>query len=187
MRVVAIVAMPGSGKSEAADVARQLDIPVVTMGDVIREACRERGLEVTEETMGEVATDLRESGGDAAIAERSIPLLEETTEECETVLVDGIRGIAEVERFREAFGDDFELISIEVPFETRLERIRERGRDPSAEREEDLRQRDERELGYGMGEAMDRADVTIENTGTLEEFRDKIRALLTEERLTEQR
>ncbi|MFA5579215.1 MAG: AAA family ATPase, partial [Methanothrix sp.] len=31
------VGMPGSGKSVAADVAREMNIPVVVMGDVIRE------------------------------------------------------------------------------------------------------------------------------------------------------
>lgn len=187
MRVVAVVAMPGSGKSEAAAVAREMGIPVVTMGDVIRQACRDRDLEVDEETMGRVATELREEGGDAAIAERSIPIIEEEADDCETVLVDGIRGIAEVERFQEAFGQDFELISIEVPFEVRLERIRDRGRDPTAESAEDLRQRDERELGYGMGEAMKEADITVENTGTLEEFRARMRNLLSAEQVTEHR
>lgn len=187
MRVVAIVAMPGSGKSEAADVAHEMGIPVVTMGDVIREACRERGLEVSEETMGQVATALREEGGDAAIAERSIPLVEAAAEGCETVLVDGIRGIAEVERFEEGFGNDFELLSIEVPFEVRLERIQERGRDPESEGPDELRTRDERELGYGMGEAMARADITVENTGTLEEFRDTMRSLLAAGKATEWR
>ncbi len=187
MRVVAIVAMPGSGKSEAADVANEMGISVVTMGDVIREACREQGLEVSEANMGQVATALRDEGGDAAIAERSIPMIEAAAAECETVLVDGIRGIAEVERFEEAFGEDFELISIEVPFEDRLERIQERGRDPESESPDDLRRRDERELGYGMGEAMARADETVENTGTLEEFRDTMRSLLAAGRATEQR
>lgn len=165
--------------------ARACDIPVVTMGDVVREACRERGLETTEAAMGQVATELREEGGEAAIAERSVPLIEEYAPEHDVVLVDGIRGIAEVERFEEQFGEAFTLVSIEVPFETRLERIQERGRDPSAEQREDLRKRDARELGYGMGEAMEVADVTVNNTGTLEEFRTVMEELLTAEPIEE--
>lgn len=186
MRVIAIVGLPGSGKSEAAAVAQEHGIPVVTMGDVIRAAVRERGLEITEDTMGRVATELREAGGNAAVAERSIPLIQRYAEEHDVVLVDGIRGIAEVERFEEAFGEDFRLVSIEVPFETRLERIRERGRDPNAERENDLRQRDARELGYGMDEAMNHADVTLENTGSLEAFRAVIREILTVDAVAEE-
>ena len=34
MNVIAIVGLPGSGKSETGAVAAELDIPVVTMGDV---------------------------------------------------------------------------------------------------------------------------------------------------------
>lgn len=178
MRVVGIVGLPGSGKTEAASVARDLGVPVVTMGDVIRAACRDRGLAVNEENMGRVATALREEGGDAAIADRSIPLIEAALDGTDVVLVDGIRGIAEVKSFTETFGDAFTLVSIEVPFEERLDRIRERGRDPTAEAREDLAARDERELGYGMGEAMDVADVTIHNTGSVEAFREVVRDVL---------
>lgn len=178
MRVIAVVALPGSGKSEAAAVAEEIGIPVVTMGDVIRHACRERGLEVTEDNMGQVATSLREANGDAAIAEESIPLIQAKGEKHDTVLVDGIRGIAEVDRFKEVFGDEFSLVSIEVPFETRLERIQTRGRDPTAADAAALKRRDERELGYGMGKAMEDADLTIENTESLEAFRAKIERVL---------
>lgn len=186
MRVIAIVALPGSGKSEAAAVAHEMGIPVVTMGDVIRDVCAERGLEITEDAMGRVATELRETGGNAAIAERSIPLIERYAAEHDLVVVDGIRGIAEVERFQDAFDDEFQLVSIEVPFETRLERIQERGRDPGADDRDDLEQRDARELGYGMGKAMEQADITIHNTGSIQEFRDRIRELLAVEPMTEE-
>jgi len=180
MKVIGIVGLPGSGKSAAADVAADLGIPVVTMGDVVRAECRDRGLELTEDNMGAVASDLRERDGLAAVAKRSLPLIEErlTESDADTLLVDGIRGGREVDLFREAFDDAFTLVSIEVPFETRLVRVRERGRDPTAEERVDLRERDERELGYGMGEAMDDADVTIRNTDSLDAFRAKIRALL---------
>jgi dephospho-CoA kinase len=180
MTVIGIVGLPGSGKSEAATVAEEESIPVLTMGDVVRAEVRERGMEVNEDTMGEVATDLREKGGKAAIAERSLPIIEEFLEDNDTVLLDGIRGQAEVERFVAEYGEEFTLASIEVPFETRLERIQERGRDEAREGAADLRERDERELGYGLEDAMENADLTIDNTGTLEEFRQTARTLLTE-------
>jgi dephospho-CoA kinase len=41
-----------------------------------------------------------------------------------------------------------------------------------------LKVRDERELGWGMGKAMEVADLVIENNSTLEEFNEKIIALL---------
>ena len=178
MRVIGIVGLPGSGKSEAATVAHDLGIPVVTMGDVIREACRERGLD-PEEHHGEVARTLREEDGPAAIADRSLPFIEDALMDADTVVIDGIRSDVEVDRFEAAFGDDFTLVSIEAPFDLRQDRIDVRGRDdPDAE---SLEARDRRELGFGMGQAMAHADIVIDNTGSLAAFHDRIRTLLTDE------
>lgn len=175
MTVIGTVGLPGSGKGEAAEVAREQGVPVVTMGDVIRRECRDRGLDPAEHH-GEVAVALREEHGPDAVAARSLPVIREQLADAETVLVDGLRSDVEVDRFREAFGEAFLLVSIEAPFELRRERLDDRGRDdPDVE---PLAERDERELGFGMGAAMDRADVTVENTDTLALFRERIRGLL---------
>ena len=180
MTVIGIVGLPGSGKSEAAAVARDLDVPVVTMGDVIREACRDRGLDPATHH-GEVAKALRAEHGPAAIAERSLPLIEDALEGADTVLVDGIRSDVEVEAFEAADGEDFLLVAVEAPFETRAERLDLRGRDASGdEGGESLAERDDRELSFGMGAAIEQADVTLENTDSLEAFHDEVRRLLTE-------
>ncbi|HET7323706.1 MAG TPA: AAA family ATPase [Halococcus sp.] len=181
MRVIGIVGLPGSGKSEAATVARELEIPVVAMGDVIRQACRDRSLDPAAHH-GRVARELREEGGPAAIAERSLPVIERALDESSTVLVEGIRSGVEVERFEASFEDSFTLVAIEAPFEMRAERITARGRDtPVAEGGEGLRERDERELGFGMGNAIERADITIENIDSLAAFHDRIQTLLASE------
>ena len=178
VRIIGTVGLPGSGKSEAATVAAELDIPVVTMGDVIRQACRDRGLNPATDH-GKMAKQLRKENGVAAIAEASLPHIEDALTQSETVLVDGIRSDAEVERFESVFGEAFTLISIEAPFPVRAERLDLRGRDASeAEGGESLDARDERELGFGMGEAMEHADIRIENTDSLAAFHTRIRAVL---------
>jgi dephospho-CoA kinase len=180
MQVIGTVGLPGSGKSEAAAVAEELGVPVVTMGDVIRQECRDRGLDPATHH-GEIARTLREENGPSAVAERSLPVIREKLKESDAVLVDGIRSDAEVDIFENAFGEDFLLVSIEAPFEARAERLDLRGRDASADAGgESLAERDERELGFGMGEAMERADITIENDRTLEAFHERIRTLLAE-------
>lgn len=177
MQVIGTVGLAGSGKGEFATVAEELGVPVVTMGDVIRAECRERGLDPAEHH-GAVATKLREENGPAAVAEASLPHIEEALVEHDTVLVDGIRSDVEVDAFEARFGDDFTLVSIEAPFELRRERVTDRGRDKVDADGEGLRERDERELGFGLGEAMARADRTVENTGTLEAFRAQVREVL---------
>jgi len=177
MTVIGTVGLPGSGKGEAAAVAREAGIPVVTMGDVIREACHERGVDPAEQH-GEVAKQLREEGGPDAIAAASLPLIEDARERSDAVLVDGLRSPAEIERFVSAFGDDFLLVAIEAPFDLRADRLLERGRDDTDLDREALREREERELGFGMDEVMARADVRIENTDSLDAFHARVRELL---------
>lgn len=177
MQVIGIVGLPGSGKSEAASVARNLDIPVVTMGDVIRRECRDRGLDPTNDH-GRVAQALRDERGAGAVAERSLPLIERRLDDVDRVLVDGIRSGTEVEIFTEAFGESFTLVEIDAPFETRRERLDLRDRDQGTE---SLAERDQRELEFGMDEAIARADYTVENTDSLAAFHDRIEQLLTDD------
>lgn len=178
MHVIGTVGLPGSGKGEAATVAREAGIPVVTMGDVVRQATADRGLDPSKDH-GTVAQELRDENGPTAIAERSLPMIEDRLETHDTVLVDGIRSDDEVDVFEDAFGDAFTLVSIEAPFEVRRERLDERGRDAGeADGGESLEERDERELGWGMGDAMDEADVVIDNTTSLEHFHDRVEDVL---------
>jgi len=180
MTVIGIVGLPGSGKSEAATVAREQGVPVVTMGDVIRQACRDRDLDPATRH-GEMARRLRAENGPDAIAQESLPAIEERLEDSNTVVVDGIRSDVEVERFREAFGEAFLLVEVWAPFETRAERLDLRGRDAGvAAGGESLAERDEREKGFGMDDAMEMADVRVENTGTLAEFHETVGTLLEE-------
>ncbi|MCU4925790.1 AAA family ATPase [Halobacteria archaeon AArc-dxtr1] len=180
MHVIGTVGLPGSGKGEAAAVARQEGIPVVTMGDVVRAETEDRGLDPTKDH-GTVAQALREENGPAAIAERSLPMIEEFLETEPTVLVDGIRSDVEVDVFEAEFGAAFTLVSVEAPFEIRAERIGTRGRDADEDDGgESLAARDERERGFGMEEAMARADVVIENTESLSAFQDRVRDIVTD-------
>ncbi|QFU81951.1 AAA family ATPase [Natronorubrum aibiense] len=181
MHVIGTVGLPGSGKSEAATVAREHGIPVVTMGDVVRQETADRGLDPTKDH-GSVAQALRDENGPTAIAERSLPMIEDRLENYEAVVVDGIRSDAEVDIFEERFGEAFTLVSIEAPFEVRAERIDARGRDAGADDGgEGLAARDERERSFGMDDAMDRADVVVENTDSLEAFHDRMRTIIRDE------
>lgn len=178
MRVIAFVGLPLSGKSTAAKVAEEMGIPVVCMGDVVREEAKRRGLPQTDENLGRIAEELRKKEGMDAIAKRCIPIIREKGMDTGVVVIDGVRGIAEVERFKKEFGDDFILINIEAPLEIRFQRALKRKRSDDITSIEELKRRDERELSWNMGEAMKLANFTIENVGGLEEFKEKVRGIL---------
>jgi dephospho-CoA kinase len=177
MKVIGIVGMPGSGKGEFSRIARSLAIPVIVMGDVIREEAFRQGLPGTDANLGEIASRLRKDRGMAAIAGLTLPAIEK--EDAPLVVVDGIRGDAEVGFFREKF-PGFILIGIDAPFAARLARLSSRGRDDDGMTEEELVLRDRREISWGLGRALAGADDLLCNNGTMEEFEEKVRALLEE-------
>lgn len=179
--VLAFVGAPAAGKTEAASVAKKMGIPVITMGEVIREELRKRGLPLSDENAGRVANELREREGMDAIAKRCVPLikdLEKKKAERKVVVIDGIRGIAEVETFKKEFGDDFVLVRVEAPLYLRYERIKSRGREDDLLSVEEFKEREERELGWGMEEAMKKASRVIKNEGSLEGFKKQIKGIL---------
>ncbi len=175
MKVLGLVGLPASGKGECSAVAEELGIPVVVMGDLIRRYAEEEGLPATDQNLGTIARRLREERGMAALAELTVPAVRE--QNAPVVLIDGIRGDAEVELFRKTFSD-FTLIAIDCPFHIRLARLRSRGRSDDMVHEGDLRSRDERECGFGLVNAMDGADIRIDNTGSLEGCRAEIEKIL---------
>ncbi|VUT27852.1 MAG: hypothetical protein SYNGOMJ08_00404 [Candidatus Syntrophoarchaeum sp. GoM_oil] len=177
MKVVAWVGYPACGKSTASQVARSMGIPVIVMGDIIREEVQRRGLEPNDADTGAVADDLRKSEGMDAIAKRSIPRI---IKEKNGAVVDGVRGIAEVIRFKERFKNDFILVTIFSPFNLRFERMCSRGRDDDGLTRDEFRLRDEREERWGLCDALEASDITIKNDGDLDVFSKKIREILTE-------
>lgn len=175
--VVGIVGMPGSGKSAAADVLRRMGIPVVVMGDVVREETLSRGLEPSTGNVGRVMLEIRQEEGPAVVAKRCVPKIEAV--QGPIVVVEGIRSYDEVEEFRRHF-ENFLLLAICSSAETRFRRLyhRRRSDDPSSWKV--FQERDFRELGVGIGWPIALADRVLVNEGKLSDLRAQIAALVRE-------
>lgn len=176
MKIIAFVGMPASGKSEASTVARSLNIPVVNMGDVVREETAKRGLPPTDENIGGIGTMLRKEEGLDIIAKRCVPKIQ--TLDSHIVVVDGVRNIEEIGHFKERFGSDFLLIAILAPLEQRFQRVKMRARSDDMSYIDELKKRDEREKSWGLEKAIKMADITLNNTRSLEIFREEIKTQL---------
>ena len=203
MKIIGFVGMPGSGKSVASNVARNVGLEVVVMGDVIRAKASRLGLPPTDENLGNVGNMLRAREGPEIVAKRTLELARSSGKDL--VVVDGLRSKEEVEFFREN-SDDFRLVEVCASAESRINRIANRGRSDDANSEdadsgdepeqcskvvlssEDrlqktagaLAKRECRELGWGMCEAFNEADLRIDNDGDLDEFMAKVEAFLRE-------
>lgn len=189
MRVIGFTGMPGSGKSEAMDIARQRGIPVVRMGDLIWEEVERQGRPRDARNVGEVANAMRTTHGKDVWSKRTVERVREVAAKEGRVatkggakdwlvLIDGIRSNEEVETFRRELGDDFTLVAIHTDRVRRFERMLSRGRADDPKDSEVLQQRDEREMNWGLAQTIALADTMLVNEGSLEEFRARVRELL---------
>lgn len=173
--VVGVAGMPGAGKSVVVEVARGMGYDVVVMGDVVREEACKRGLECTPENLGKIMVELRLKEGNSVIAKRCIPKILEAKRV--KVIVDGIRSMAEVEEFKRRF-QNFTLIAIKASPETRFKRLYHRKRGDDPKNWEVFHERDMRELSVGLGEAIAKAEHTIDNEFTLKVVKMQIAEVL---------
>ncbi len=162
-RVICITGMPGCGKEELVKVAQERGLPIVRMGDVVREEASRRGIKFSDETVGGMAHEERVKHGFGIWAERTVPRVTD-----EATVIDGIRGREELEVFRRAFGDRLAVVAIHASPKTRYGRIRQRARGDDIVTWEEFLRRDDRELGWGLGEVIATADRMVVNEGTIE-------------------
>jgi dephospho-CoA kinase len=165
--------MPGCGKEEVLAVAQTLGFSIVRMGDVVREEVLRRGLPISDAAVGGLAHEERQAHGFGIWAERTLPRIRGAH-----VLVDGLRGRAELEVFRRAFGDDLIVVAVHASPKTRYERMLHRRRTDDAGTIEAFQARDLRELGWGLGDVIATADVMLVNEGSLEALREAARVPL---------
>ena len=187
MKIIGFIGLPGSGKGEASQIARQHGLAVVVMGDVIRQEAARQGLEPTDQNLGLIGNALRAAEGPDAVAKKTFERAKASGRD--VVVVDGLRSREEADFFR-AHVDEFHLVEICAPAKDRLKWLAARGRpdDPgkiiSSSKEPDslaaaaLEQRECREMGWGMCEAMKIADLKLRNDGSLDDFRTNVKRLL---------
>ncbi len=165
--------MPAAGKEEFQKVAAEVGFTIVRMGDVVREEARRRGMAITDASVGGMAHQEREEHGPAIWAERTVPHARS-----DLVCIDGLRSLAELRVFRNAFGSGLVVFAVEASPETRWSRVRRRRREDDATTWDEFLRRDARERGWGLEEVIAAADVRIVNEGTLDQFYAAVRRAL---------
>jgi dephospho-CoA kinase len=178
MKVIGIVGYPASGKGKFSQIATELGIPVVIMGDMIRQRVIAEGLPLSDENIGATSRKLREDFGMEAIA--MLTAEEIKKQHADVVVVDGIRGDAEIRYFQSIFAE-LVLVAIEASFAVRLSRMQSRGRDDDTTRAENLKTRDEREESFGLVAAMALAKVRLVNESTRDAYDEAVRRVFLEE------
>ncbi|NLX47792.1 MAG: dephospho-CoA kinase, partial [Euryarchaeota archaeon] len=125
--------------------------------------------------VGRFAHEERKRHGYDIWARRIVPLVEEGD-----TLIDGCRGMSEVNVFRQAFGEHVKVLAVHSAPYTRYPRLVSRGRSDAPQSREEFDERDQRELSWGLGDTIALADALIVNEDSLKNFKKDAKALLRE-------
>lgn len=169
--------MPFSGKTEAVHIAKDRGIPVIRMGDMVWDEVKKQGLKLDDENVGNVANQMRKEYGKDIWAKRTLGKIKQMGE-LDILVIDGVRNIEEIETFKQELGEDFVVIAVDVSDEMRYKRAMGRDRRDDSKDLEKVRERDRRELGWGLGMVIASADIVVSNEGRIEVFRGEINKLL---------
>jgi dephospho-CoA kinase len=173
MKIIAFTGMPYSGKTEAVQIAKEKNIPVIRMGELVWEETQKQKLALTDQNVGTIANKMRKQHGMDIWAQKTLEKIK-SIKQTEYLVIDGIRNREEVNLFRKELGPDFLLIGIEASKKVRQQRIHLRGRTDDVYTMREFQERDKRELSWGLAEVIASSDIIVSNEGSLETFREKI-------------
>jgi len=173
--ILAIVGLPGSGKTEAAQFFEKKGLPVISFGRIINDYVDEHKLSHTEEVHKKLRTEIREKYGKEAFAVLNEKKIHEAFGKSSIVIVDGLRSWEEYLYLKRTLPDVKVLIlALYSDKEIRYRRISGREYRTKHFGEE----RDINELvGANMGSTIAFADFLIKNNFSLEDFHDKLESI----------
>jgi len=173
LKILVTTGMPGSGKEEFLKICEARGAKIVRMGDIVREKATEFGLDSSDTSVGTLANDERKRYGMDIWAKRTIPYVGG-----ELVVIDGTRGPDEIKAFKNAFGEDLKVIAIHTSPKVRYERLKTRSRPDFPMTYEEFEHRDQRELAWGLGQAIAQAEFMIVNESTVADLKKSVNQLL---------
>lgn len=174
-RVIAVVGMCGSGKSELTGMFRADGYDSIHFGDVTMNEMKRRGMKVCEKNERAIREEVRAKYGLGAYAILLLPEIMEKAEKTPLVL-DGLYSWSEYKILKEKLGDLLQVWAIVTDASVRRERLAHRPVRPLTAEEVDRRDAAEIE-NLEKGGPIAAADRFLVNNGPLDELRAQYAAL----------
>lgn len=176
--LIAIVGLPGSGKSVAADFFRTQGFTVLRFGDQTDIGLSKLGLPINEKNERMYRERIRKELGMAAMAIKIEPRIRKAFAHTDTVALDGMKGFAEYHYLKTAF-PRLCVVCIYAPPKLRYARLATRAVRPLSRKE--AHERDMAELTVlDTGGSMAIADYLIKNDGSKRRFLTELRSVIRE-------
>lgn len=163
-RALALVGMPGAGKTLCAAHLEQRGYAQFRFGSIVIDELLRRGLVVNPENERIVREDLRAKEGMEAIAIRSIPILKNLLASGKRLVIDGLYGFGEYKLLHADLGASMCVVAITSARHLRYQRLANRPDRPLTPAEAEAR--DRREIEHlEKGGPIAIADFTLLNNG----------------------
>ncbi|MBL7120064.1 MAG: AAA family ATPase [Dehalococcoidia bacterium] len=176
MKVVSVVGMAGSGKSEVAKIFENNGFVKVRFGDITDREIGERGLELNEKNERYIRQQLRKEHGMSAYAKLSLTRIDHLLKSGD-VTVDGLYSWEEYTLLKSRYGDHFAVVAVWASPKARYERLTKRPVRPLTA--EEAVSRDIAEIeDSNKGGPIAMADFTIINESSLEALERETRRVL---------
>ena len=176
MKVVSVVGMTGSGKSEVARLFNSKGFITVRFGDITDEAVKKLGLPLTEENERPVREGLRKEHGMAAYAKLSVPRIDAVLK-TSNVVVDGLYSWEEYLLLKEQYGGKFFVVAVWSSPEDRYRRLGSRKIRPLTPPQAASRDRAEIE-NMNKGGPICMADFTILNDASMSALKKQVERIV---------
>ena len=180
INIVALVGMPGAGKSSCVEYLEKLGFPSVYFGGITIDEVKNRGLQVNAENEKMVREDIRAKEGLGAYAERILKKIDELIANGHTKIVaDGLYSWSEYKIFKQHFGAQATIIALAAPRHIRHERLAKRPIRPLSDQEVTDREYAEIE-NLEKGGPIANADYTIVNDNHQDQMIEDLNEVLKE-------
>ncbi|MCY3799763.1 MAG: AAA family ATPase [Chloroflexi bacterium] len=176
-RAIALVGMPGAGKTVCAEHLKRLGFFTLRFGGVVVDEVRRRGWEVNPANERIVREELRAQQGMAAMALISLPKLRAALSLHGNIVIDGLYSFSEYKLLVDQLGAPLVLVAVAAPRHLRYQRLSTRVERPLSAREASERDIQEiKKLEKGGPIAI--ADYTLVNDDTPANLLAQLNALL---------
>jgi dephospho-CoA kinase len=166
-RTLALVGMPGSGKTVCASHLSNRGYFQFRFGSIVVDEVRRRNWRVNPENERIVREEIRLREGMDAIAKRALPLLKDALASHGTIVIDGLYSFSEYKMLQRELGRNMVVVAITAPRHIRYERLASRPVRPLTAQEAELRDWQEIEM-IEKGGPIALADYTIVNKGSID-------------------